>query len=66
MLPGQILLVPPAPHSRPNCRALHYSPVIHASLIKAVNSLIVKLENVQHLLSGNPVPGVWGACQRVH
>lgn len=46
MLTGQILLLPPAPHSRLNCRALHYSPIIHASLIKAVNSPIVKLENV--------------------
>lgn len=41
-----------------------YSRIIHASLIKAVNSLIVKLENVQHLLSGNPVPGIGsGECQ---
>lgn len=41
-----------------------YSRIIHASLIKAVNSLIVKLENVQHLLSGNPVPGIGGGeCQ---
>lgn len=61
---GRFHLLPPAPHSRLNCRALHYSRIIHASLIKAVNSPLVKLENVQHLLSGNPVPGIGsGECQ---
>lgn len=71
---GRFRLLPPASHSRLNCRALYYSHIIHASLIKAVNSLIVKLENVQHLLLGNSVPGFGfgecqvygGACQRVH
>lgn len=52
------------PPSRLNCRALYYSHIIHASLIKAVNSLIVKLENVQHLLSGISVPGIGsGECR---
>lgn len=61
---GRFRLLPPAPLSRLNCRALHNSHIIHASLIKAVNSPIVKLENVQHLLSGNPVPGIGsGECQ---
>lgn len=49
-----------------NCRALRYNPIIHASLIKAVNCPIVKMQNAQHLLSGNPLPGVREACQRVH
>lgn len=61
---GRFRLLPPAPHSRLNCRALHYSHIIHASLIKSVNSRTVKLENVQHLLSGNLVPGTYGGeCQ---
>lgn len=51
-------MLPPAPHSRLNCKALYYSHIIHASLIKAVSSPIVKLENVQHLLSGNLMPGI--------
>lgn len=61
---GRFRLLPPAPHSCLNCRALHYNPIIHASLIKAVNQPIVKLENVQHLLSGNPVPGVCGGLTK--
>lgn len=61
---GRFRLLPPAPHSRLNCRALYYSHIIHASLIKSVNSRTVKLENVQHLLSGNLVPGTYGGeCQ---
>lgn len=61
---GRFRLLPPASSSRLNCRALYYSHIIHASLIKAVNSLIVKLETVQHLLSGISVPGIGsGECR---
>lgn len=55
---GRFHLLPPAPHSRLNCRALRSSRIIHACLIKAVNGPIVKLEMCGTCSLGVPCQGL--------
>lgn len=64
---GRFRLLPPAPHSCLNCRALHYNPIIHASLIKAVNQTHCKAGKCTAPALWEPCARcVWGAYQRVH
>lgn len=61
---GRFRLLPPAPHSCLNCRALHYNPIIHASLIKAVNQPHCKAGKCTAPALWEPWPGVCGGLTK--